>query len=577
MSTLTRVIATFKMVNSDSPASLQPAPGGEPDRAGSLRRSVYALLIVSSLAAAAGRIGAVRSAGGETAMLSANDRSRWATIRALVDDGTYVIDDIATERHPITGQRAWGTIDLVRHRGWDGREHYYSSKPPLLATALAGEYWLLQRATGLRISEQPFYVMRIILLVSNLLPLAVYFCLLAGLVERHGTSDWGRLFVMSTATWGTFLSTFAVTLNNHLPAAISVLVTLVAVLRVWRDRDLRIGWFVLAGLGAAMAVANELPALSFFAVVIVALVSRSVHRTLIGFLPAMVVVGAAFFGTNYLAHGGWRVPYGHRGDGKVVASIQGDAAWVDPEPADDEQDGSDRARPGPVQAGRVEAGPIKRQLRARLAEAGVSLSESANIRPSAQADRWNLFDPESQNRYAIVRDGDRLLVRAWDQWYEYEQSYWISPKSGVDRGEPSRALYSLHVLIGHHGVFSLTPVWLLSMAGLVIWLRGGDAAIRGVALAVLAMTIVCLLFYVSRPLMDRNYGGVSCAFRWMIWLTPTWLLGLIPAADRVASRPWPRRLSVALLSVSVFSASYPAMNPWTHPWLYQYWDYLGWL
>ena len=28
----------------------------------------------------------------------------------------------------------WDTIDMVKHRGWDGQGHLYSSKPPLLAT-----------------------------------------------------------------------------------------------------------------------------------------------------------------------------------------------------------------------------------------------------------------------------------------------------------------------------------------------------------------------------------------------------------------------------------------------------------
>ena len=38
------------------------------------------------------------------------------------------------------------------------------------------------------------------------------------LAERFGTSDWGRLFMMGSATLGTFLTTFAVTINNHIAA-----------------------------------------------------------------------------------------------------------------------------------------------------------------------------------------------------------------------------------------------------------------------------------------------------------------------------------------------------------------------
>src|SRR6056297_1264255 len=97
------------------------------------RRSIYTLLIVIATVLAAGQIATVSSREGDTAFLSANDRSRWCTIAALVEDGTYAIDrliEIRDER----GRRPWYTIDLVRHRGPDGELHYYSSKPPLLPT-----------------------------------------------------------------------------------------------------------------------------------------------------------------------------------------------------------------------------------------------------------------------------------------------------------------------------------------------------------------------------------------------------------------------------------------------------------
>src|SRR3954452_5630524 len=64
--------------------------------------------------------------------LSANDRSRWMTIRSLVERGTYEID-------AIVGQPTWDTIDMVQHISRDGYARLYASKTPLLATILAGE------------------------------------------------------------------------------------------------------------------------------------------------------------------------------------------------------------------------------------------------------------------------------------------------------------------------------------------------------------------------------------------------------------------------------------------------------
>ena len=37
---------------------------------------------------------------------------------------------------------------MVRHKDAEGHFHLYSSKPTLLTTLLAGEYWLIYHTTG---------------------------------------------------------------------------------------------------------------------------------------------------------------------------------------------------------------------------------------------------------------------------------------------------------------------------------------------------------------------------------------------------------------------------------------------
>jgi len=56
-----------------------------------------------------------------------------------------------------------------------------------------------------------------------------------------------------------------------------------------------------------------------------------------------------------------------------------------------------------------------------------------------------------------------------------------------------------------------------------------------------------------------------------------WLLAMLPAADALSRRRWTRGLALVLLAVSVVSVSYPTWNPWTHPWLLNFLDYLGWV
>lgn len=486
----------------------------------------------------------------KTPFLSANDRSRWCTIRALVEQQEFAIDTMVTGR-----DKNWKTIDKVRHQGRDGQPHYYSSKPPLLPTLLAGEYWLIRQVTGIGIVEYPFYVGRLILLLSNVLPMFVYLLVLNSVAGRICVTEFGRLYVVAAAAFGTFLTTFSVTINNHLPAAVSILLATVAVIRICYDHQRHIRYFVIAGTFAAFAAANELPALSFLAVVGICLLFQAPVATIVGFFPAVIVIAAAFFGTNYWAHGSWKPPYAHRHDGEFL--------FRDGPPIDDT----------------TRDGLLPERLRITFVDNGISLSSSSLIRRRSGGQSWEIADPETGLRYAAAETRKSLEVRKWDNWYEYEGSYWSSgKKSGVDRGEPSRMIYAFHVLFGHHGIFSLTPMWILSLGGLALTLCGMRRTMPALAVVTIFLSVVCLIFYIGlRPEQDRNYGGVCSGLRWLFWLIPLWLICMIPAVDRMANSRPGRTIALALLLISVFSAIYPWNNPWTHPWLFRYWEYLGWI
>ncbi len=536
-----------------------------------LRWAAYTLFIFTALGTITGRVFSVRSATGESAALSANDRSRWATIRSLVDHGTYSIDTALQERvlTPDKKRRArpWRTIDMVKHRGSDGKEHFYSSKPTLLPTLLAGEYWLLKQCIGSDIFKQPFYFMRAILLISNVLPFGLYLFLLARYVERNGTSDWGRLLVVATAAFGTFLTTYAVTLNNHLPAAISVLIALACAIPVWRDHARDWYLFIIAGLASGFVVANELPGLSFFCAISVALLWKAPWRTCVAYAPAALVVLAGIFSTNYLAHQSLRPPYMHRGDGPQLACVP----------------------PAGLELDTLQSTPqrISPTLREAIVSAGLPLSQEATLAHSPEPQRLVLFDPTSEQRYAVLVS-DQLDICAWDQWYEYEWtdehsgrtyvSYWTEGETqGVDRGERSQLAYAMNVTIGHHGILSLTPIWLLSIVGVAIYLRDRELQMREFAALVILLTIVVLAFYIARPLQDRNYGGMTSGLRWMFWLIPMWLICLVPAADLLCQWRAGKIIAIGLLACSIASAAYSAMNPWVHPWIYEYWAHIRWI
>ena len=173
-------------------------------------------------------------------------------------------------------------------------------------------------------------------------------------------------------------------------------------------------------------------------------------------------------------------------------------------------------------------------------------------------------------------------------WYEYAGSHWLKPnagevKHGIDwAGEhESRAEYVMHCLIGHHGIFSLSPIWILAFAGMgQVLLRrlGGDDEYRmtrrWLAGGTLLVSLVVLGFYLTNKTV--NYGGWTTGLRWLMWLSPLWLLTMLPLADRLGKSRWGQGVAYVLLAVSVMSVSYPAWNPWRHPWLYTLMEALGW-
>ncbi len=510
------------------------------------------LLIAGSTAVMVLRIMNVRASTGETPMLSANDRSRWCTVRALVENGTYAIDPIIRQRHPTTHRRFWSSIDRVRHRGPDGREHDYSSKPTLFPTLLAGEYWVIRQVTGKTLSDNPAFVMRLMLILTNVLPLIAYFGVLMRLIQRIGQSDAARIYVMLAATFGTFLTAFAVTLNNHVPAAISVLFATAMILDIWQN-DRRGGWvYAGAGLFSAFAAANELPALSFFAVVAIAAVWRSRKWTFLAFVPAAGLVAIGFFGTNYLAHGTVTPAYAHRSDGPVVARLPSSLA------------------------SRLDQAQLPNAVAKNLEQVGISLSDQALVLVDRPGRRWEIWDRVGAKRFAIVPGEGDIEIRQWNNWYDYQGSYWRDKQQGVDRGEPSRLVYAMHMLVGHHGIFSLSPIWLISLMGVVLLIRQRRSGWWELAAAVSVLVLVCLTFYVARPEGDRNYGGVSCGFRWMFWFIPLWLICAVPAADVLVRKRLGYLLIGVFLLVSLFSANYCLTNPWTHPWLFDLGTYMGW-
>jgi hypothetical protein len=507
-----------------------------------LRRRVYTLLIVVATATAAGRVLStervyephlapppnIPTDGRYQAWpatppravptFGSNDRSRWDTVRALVDDGTFVIGHydpaLVSPNNPegisgIAFEDGWKTIDKVLH---PERKVFLSSKPPLLTVLMAGQYWLLKHTFGWAISHQTNEVVRTGLLTFNVLPFALYLFLLSRLAEEFGRTDWGRLYIVAAAAFGTLLTLFLITFNNHTPAAVAALVALYAALRAgfpWQEAETEpssysgpplprspqpaaVGWLVLAGLAAGFLVNCELPGLALAAILGLCLLVRAPGRTLLWFAPPVLLFLGVFFSLNYLATG--------------------------------------------------ELLPIYEKLNT--------------------------------------------------SWYQYPGSVWSTIHPGEGRGIEyakfieSRWEYAFHLLLGHHGWFSLMPIHLLGLAGMVVgvvhlckrW-AGRKEPAPGIgwdvtAVGGLATSAIVFSFY-ALVVATANYGGWTNGPRWLMWLTPLWLVAMLPVVDWLGQRRWGRVLALALLAFSVVSMSYQLWNPWRHPWIYNLMDSQG--
>jgi hypothetical protein len=104
------------------------------------------------------------------------------------------------------------------------------------------------------------------------------------------------------------------------------------------------------------------------------------------------------------------------------------------------------------------------------------------------------------------------------EMYNFTGSYWLNPQ-GVDRNLDPPWLYFIHCTIGHHGIFSLSPIFLLTLWG---WLRRPttiSANLRPVHYLTLVCTVAVVGFYMTRT-SQYNFGGVTSGLRWTFWLIP---------------------------------------------------------
>ncbi len=447
--------------------------------------------------------------------LTANDISRYCTVWSLLERGTYAIDDCPWQKDTQDKVQKPDPFGRDANRfiqeGPDPPLHFYSSKPPLFATLMAGVLWPARALTGVPldgtfeqkrlernvqkaipgepgrfeyVKETPppviwqAYILyfKPVIILFNVVPYLVFLVFYARLVDRYAANDWAYALSLVGGAFGTLLLAFNSTLNNHSVAAYSAFFATYALIRIEEEGGARAWRFAAAGSFAAFCACNEIPAGLFALAVALMLLARYPRPTLLIFAPAALVPLAAFFATQYLAFGQFRPVY------------------------------------------------------------------------------------------------EEFGTKA----YTYEGSYWNTPLEFdyFNKVPESKALYLFHMTFGHHGVFSLTPLFLFSIYGCCRNLAVRGRPLRSVSALTLGLTVAMLAFYTWNP-KARNYGGSTQGLRWLFWMIPLWLVVLPTGLEAGERRKGARWAMLGALGLSMVSVGYALRSPWTNPWIVDLLEHLG--
>lgn len=273
---------------------------------------------------------------------SANDRSRWATVWSLVERRTFQIDEI-------DAVGAWSTIDKVRYRTSESEPwHFYSSKPPLLSTIVAGLYAAERATLGYGLFHDTALVTRLLLLIINMIPFYLSLRSLRSCLQLLGSGPYARMFALAVAGFGSILNPYLTTLNNHTPAVACAMFAITAAARILvagrrtRSSELRPSspapWsrdFAALGFFAALTCCFELPAAQMGVLAFLLAVVICPRKTLVWFAPAAAVPLIAFFITNWMATGGVKPFYATYGTETYVYEHNGiPSYWSNPRDLD---------------------------------------------------------------------------------------------------------------------------------------------------------------------------------------------------------------------------------------------------
>ena len=208
-----------------------------------------------------------------------NDGSRFATVRALVENHTFSID-------------SHDSIDIVQYNG-----RFYSSKPPLLSVIAAGIYWPLHTIFHIEIptlSPEPsiaIYIIDLVIVGGSLALLVVFFY--KSLAFFSFSSRW-RFWITMALVFSTLIFSYSGSLNSHIPAAAFLFMGFYFFLKQFKEdvtaaRSLFIGFLLSAAFSIEPIVSGFFVMMMFFYQVYDRRFRKTIVYFIVGFLPLTII------------------------------------------------------------------------------------------------------------------------------------------------------------------------------------------------------------------------------------------------------------------------------------------------
>jgi hypothetical protein len=213
--------------------------------------------------------------------LAGNDASRFAHIESLVDSGVSYIDQ---------SEYKW-TKDKVTING-----HDYSNKPPLLGVIGAGIYLVLKNIFGIQFEKNEgltVYWLTLIFIGGTTSLLVAQFYMVLGIYKNINFQI--RLLTTLALLFGTIITTFSTTFNNHTIAA-SLIFLAICLARSG------LTYWTGAFIGLAFCV-DIIPGLIFIPLVSLVLYDLKKNRGLVEFYFVIVMSALVFSCVNYITVG----------------------------------------------------------------------------------------------------------------------------------------------------------------------------------------------------------------------------------------------------------------------------------